>query len=152
MSQPLSLQDTANDVLSRVASRQTRSTRSTIGAHHLRQLTCSPNPLPVMILPPLAGILKKGARTQSKSRHPSGSVLQEGRNQLLRTLVFPNDAAALGARLTMADLEGRLEGLDGPARKPAGRKLSAFFAELLAQSAPRMAAESLPTTCVVHGP
>ena len=148
----LSLQDAHSaGMSSHVALRRTRSMSSSIGD----------NGLPVMSLPPAEGILKKGILKKGATRkhvnareagHPTGSASQEGRNQLLRTLAFQNEEAALVARLTMAYLEGRLEGLVGPARQPAGRELSAYFAELLAQCAPRMATESLPITCDEHGP
>ena len=157
MSPKLSSQDAASAGLSHVTLRRTRSMSSLIGDNGLGELACSPNPLPVMTLPPAEiilkkGILKKGAMrkhgTAREAGHPTGSVFQEARNQLLRNLAFQNEDAALVARLTMASLEARLEGLDGPARKPAGRELSVFFAELLADCAP----QSVPTTCVQHGP
>ena len=153
----LSLQDAACAGLSHVTSRRTRSMSSSIGDNGSGALKCSPNPLPVMTLPPAESILKKGILKKGATRkhvmareagHPTGSVFQEARNQLLRTLAFQNEDAALVARLTMAYLEGRLEGLYGPARQPAGRELSEFFAELLADCAP----QSVPTTCVQHGP
>ena len=135
---------TGDDECRGTSRRYTRIAQDANGAESCKLL--SPQP---PVTTPLKGILKSG-RLANTVAYSLGIQVQAAHNELMHVLKL-NHESMLRTRLRMAELEGKLEGLDGPARSSAARELRAFYSALVCTAASKITTESLPATCIMHG-